>query len=325
MSINEELKPKKSILKSHNNLDNTVLLPYHFKKQSTSEDPSFPLSNLEKRDISNGGWISKKSCKYPQKLIVKFERFVNIRQINLLINESKIPTKIQFINCIQIKETETDNENSSHHKGKYHYENIGFVTLSSKDDNNYKNREFREIRLDINNTKRIKLLIYENYKNSENNYNQVGIVSLEFFGTVIENENTNEEYEYEELDEEEEEEEDDEEEPIIPPKEEKKEKKIEEKKEELPKENNQPQYIEVTVYEEEEEEEDDDAVIPQKEEAKKVEEIKLKNNIVPVEQKKEEKNNEEGEEDEFELVYEEEEEEEEEEKEPKKADEIKNN
>ena len=318
-----ELKPKKTILKSSVNEEKIILLPYHFKKQITSEDPLFPLNNLALNNIANGGWISQKSCKYPQKLIVKFEKSVNIRKINIIVNESKIPTKIQFINCIQEKESENDNENTSHNKGKFYYENIGFIAFSSNDDNVFQNRESREIRIDINNTKRIKLLVYENYKNSYNTYNQVGIVSLEFLGSINEHENTNnEEYEYEEIEVYEEEEEDEEPPPkpqIQEPKQiiQKKDEKIAEQ----PKENNESEYIEITDYEEEEEEEDDDEgqKIPQKEEPKKIEEIKIQ-------PKKEEKIFKIEDDDDYEYIYEDEEEEEDEESVyRKKLEELKKN
>jgi len=186
-SLNEESKnnqfKENNKEKSNLNHENLILLPYYFKSNSTSEDPSFPLLNLEERNTSNGGWVSEKNCKYPQKIIAKFNKLVDVKQINIIINETKIPTAIQFINCIELE------ENASNNKNKYRYENIGYIELSSNIESNYKSREFRKILLNIYNTNRIKILIHENYKNSFNKYNQVGIVSLEFYGNIISNNN----------------------------------------------------------------------------------------------------------------------------------------
>ena len=176
-SKNNKFKENNNNSKS-SNLENVSLLPYYFKSNSTSEDPSFPLHNLEERNISNGGWISEKNCVYPQKIIAKFDKYVNIREIYLIINETKIPKIIQFINCIE------QEESSLNTKNKYKYENIGFIELSPNVETNYKSREFRKIILNVNNTNRIKILIHENYQNSFNTYNQVGIVSLEFYGNI---------------------------------------------------------------------------------------------------------------------------------------------
>ena len=187
-SKNNQLKENNKIQLNSNN-ENLILLPYYFKSNSTSEEPSFPLLNLEERNTSNGGWISEKNCKYPQKIIAKFNKLVDIKQINIIINETKIPTAIQFINCIELE------KNVSNNKNKYRYENIGYIELSSNVETNYKSREFRKILLNINNTNRIKILIHENYKNSFNKYNQVGIVLLEFYGNIVNENNINDKIE----------------------------------------------------------------------------------------------------------------------------------
>ena len=143
---NSDMEDNKDI----DDLKNIVLLPYYFKKNSTLEDPSFPLKNLEEKNISNGGWISQQNCTYPQKIIAKFDKYVDIKQINILINEKKIPTMIKFINCIQLEDSESNT------KGKYRYEDIGYIKLSSNEDTEYSSREFRKIKVNVYNTNRIK-------------------------------------------------------------------------------------------------------------------------------------------------------------------------
>ena len=151
-------------------LKNYKSLHFKTKKNCVSQDPLFPISNLE-RNNQNNGWVSEKFCSYPQKIIIKFDDYVNIKQINIIINETKIPKKIQFINCIRIS------ENSNINRNEYKYENIGFIKLSSNEGSNYKSREMRKIPINIYNANRIKLLIYDNYNNIFNPYNQVVIFS----------------------------------------------------------------------------------------------------------------------------------------------------
>ena len=111
---------------------------------------------------------------------------VNIRQINILINESKIPKMIEFINCIPIgnknKFIINNNNISKIIPSDFMYENIGFIKLSENTDSKYKARELRKIYININ-TEYIKLKIHKNYSNDLNMFCQVGIVSLDFLGS----------------------------------------------------------------------------------------------------------------------------------------------
>ena len=175
----DSINVQKAINLSSESKGDLISLPFDIKKSCTSQDPLYPITNLKERNNSNNGWVSQKLCSYPQKIIIKFEKYVNIKQINLVINETKIPKIIQFINCIKIS------ENSILNKNEYKYQNIGYIKLSENVDTNYQSRESRKVLLNINRTNRVKLLIHENYQNSFNSLNQVGIVSLEFIGNYV--------------------------------------------------------------------------------------------------------------------------------------------
>ena len=177
----QPIKGQKKINASSERKVDLISLSFDIKNNCTSQDPLYPIINLKERNNSNDGWVSQKFCTYPQKMIIKFEKYVNIKQINIVINENKIPKIIQFINCIKVSE-------SSINKNEYKYQNIGYIKLSDNSDTNYQSRESHKVLLNINNTNRVKLLIHENYHNSFNTQNQVGIVSLEFFGNYV-NEN----------------------------------------------------------------------------------------------------------------------------------------
>jgi hypothetical protein len=111
---------------------------------------------------------------------------VNIRQINILINESKIPKMIEFINCVPVGDKNkfilNNNNNSRIIPSEFDYQNIGFIKLSSNVESKYKSRELRKIYINVN-SEFLKLKIHKNYENSLNMFCQVGIVSLEFLGT----------------------------------------------------------------------------------------------------------------------------------------------
>ena len=177
-----------------------VPLLFYFKNNVTSQDPQFPLNNLLNKNTKIG-WISNRFCTYPQEIIVEFHSFVNIRQINILINETKIPTIIEFINCIYVPihsnknnnsiEKELSNRKNKKNKLEYQYKNIGFIKLSSNIETNYQARELRKIYINIL-TKKIKLIIHRNYSNAINTFCQVGIVNLNFFGYILNDDKINE-------------------------------------------------------------------------------------------------------------------------------------
>ena len=181
----ESINEQKEINISSKRKEDLISLPFDIKKSCTSQDTLYPITNLKERNNSNNGWISRKFCTYPQKIIIKFERYVNIKQINLIVNETKIPKIIQFTNCIKIS------ENSILNRNEYKYQNIGYIRLSENSDTNYQSRESRKVLLNINKTNRVKLLIHENYQNCFNAQNQVGIVFLEFIGNYVDEDELN--------------------------------------------------------------------------------------------------------------------------------------
>ena len=174
---------KRNIFSSYKN--RSIPLEYNFIN-FTSQDPSHPINFLLNKNNTEGGWLSNRYCTYPQEILIHFPTMVNIRQINILINESKIPKMIELINCIPIGEKNkiiiNNNNNSRIIPSNFMYENIGFIKLSSNADSNYKARELRKIYININ-TEYLKLKIHRNYQNNLNIFCQVGIVSLEFLGS----------------------------------------------------------------------------------------------------------------------------------------------
>ena len=193
MSISLEYNNSKTIYKRNifSSYKNRIIpLEYNFVN-FTSQDPSHPINSLLNNNNNNnnnsqGGWVSNRYCTYPQEIFIQFPTMVNIRQINILINECKIPKMIEIINCIPIGEKNkfiiNNNNISKIIPSKFMYENIGFIKLSTNVESNYKARELRKIYININ-TEYLKLKIHNNYPNTLNMFCQVGIVSLNFLGT----------------------------------------------------------------------------------------------------------------------------------------------
>jgi len=160
-----------------------VNLLYSFKKNITSQDPFYPLNNLiTKNNIY--GWQSSRFCTYPQEIIIEFFTYVNIKQINILIHEKKIPSIIEFINCLPKNVNNPNNNSIGNNNIYYKNKKIGFIRLSQNTESNYKSRELRKIHVDIF-TKRLKLILHKNYSNAYNIFCQVGIVSLNFLGYIL--------------------------------------------------------------------------------------------------------------------------------------------
>ena len=154
---NTRLSFKRNILSSYKN--RITPLEYNFVN-FTSQDPSHPINYLLNNNNTKGGWISNRYCTYPQEILIQFPTMVNIRQINILINECKIPKTIEFINCIPIGDKNkfiiNNNNISKIIPAEVMYENIGYIKLSTNVESNYKARELRKIYININ-TEFIKL------------------------------------------------------------------------------------------------------------------------------------------------------------------------
>ena len=187
-NINRNILTKRRILSSYKNRISS--LDYSFISFS-SQDPAHPINSI-KNDLNrplNEGWLSNRYCAYPQEILIKFPYEVNIRQLNILINESKIPKKIELINCIPVGRNNKILINGDKDikliPSEFMYENIGYINFSSNAENNYKLRELRKIYINVN-CEYLKFKIHQNHNNDLNIFCQVGIVALNVCGQKLE-------------------------------------------------------------------------------------------------------------------------------------------
>ena len=164
-------------------------LDYNFISFS-SQDLTHPINAIKNNLNSplNEGWLSNRYCAYPQEILIKFPTEVNIRQLNILINESKIPKKIELINCIPIGKKNkiliNGDKNIKLIPSEFMYENIGYINFSSNAENKYKLRELRKIYINVN-SEYLKFRIHQNHNNDLNIFCQVGIVALNICGQKL--------------------------------------------------------------------------------------------------------------------------------------------
>ena len=151
---------------------------------SSSEDEDHPLFSLISQE-KNDGWCSAPFCKYPQEIILQLNNPSKLTQINITLHEYKIPSKIDFYYYYPTQK-KSDEE-------KFDFNNIPFIKIgyiipNSNEKAKFKLREFKKIKINQN-VLYIKFVLYKNFINLENKYNQVSIVSLNFYGVEQENNN----------------------------------------------------------------------------------------------------------------------------------------
>lgn len=155
-------------------MDDKFKLKYRLIDSST-EDPNYPLNSLMK-GLKGNGWSSVRFCIFPQEIIVQFYQPVHIKQINVIVNEKKIPSMIAFSSFLP----KTHNDCHLNYK-QAEFDSIGYIKMSTNLRSNFKARELRKVFLD----KMVlffKIQLYKNYNNKYNIFNQVGLVSIEFYG-----------------------------------------------------------------------------------------------------------------------------------------------
>ena len=151
---------------------------------SSSEDEDHPLFSLISQE-KNDGWCSAPFCKYPQEIILQLNNPSKLTQINITLHEYKIPSKIDFYYYYP-PQKKSDEE-------KFDFNNIPFTKIghiipNSNEKAKFKLREFKKIKINQN-VLYIKFVLYKNFINLENKYNQVSIISLNFYGVEQENNN----------------------------------------------------------------------------------------------------------------------------------------
>lgn len=137
----------------------------------SGEDEEYPVSELNQHTPHTRGWQSERFCSYPQELGFELQGGeCHISQVQILSHQSKIATKIEvFIG----------------HGDDYHtasFKRLGYLSLDSNERSSFQARELKTVYVD-HHGRYLRLLVHRCYVNKYNNFNQVGIVAVNFLGT----------------------------------------------------------------------------------------------------------------------------------------------
>ena len=150
------------------------LLKYRLVGVST-EDPESPFYSLIS-GLKNSGWSSVRYSTYPQELLIQFCRPCRLRQVNLLLHEYKIPSKIDLYYFFPktFSEFNLDIDDLI-------FEKIVYIIPSQNKKTNNSLRELKQIYLNEN-VYYLKFVLHQNNPNLKNIFNQVGIINIQCFG-----------------------------------------------------------------------------------------------------------------------------------------------
>ena len=159
------------------------LLKYRLVGVST-EDPENPFYSLIS-GLKNDGWCSVRYSTYPQELLIQFCRPCRLRQVNLLLHEYKIPSKIDLYYFFPktFSEFNLDIDDLI-------FEKMGYIIPNLNKNQKKESREYKQIFLNEN-VYYLKFVFHQNYPNLKNVFNQVGIIFIQCFGIDFTADNIN--------------------------------------------------------------------------------------------------------------------------------------
>ena len=142
---------------------------------ASTEDPEHPLFSILSQSPTEG-WASVRFSAYPQEILIQFPNPIRLRQLNILLHQHRIPSKIDVFHFFPKCYDDFHKDYNS-----LTYEKVGYVVPSSNMKSGYRSRELKKIYLNVN-CLYLKLVFHKCYINIYNTFNQVGLVSLSCLG-----------------------------------------------------------------------------------------------------------------------------------------------
>ena len=142
---------------------------------ASTEDPEHPLFSILSQKPTEG-WNSVRFCLFPQEVLIQFTKPVRLRQINIVLHETKIPSKIDIYHFFpkQYNDFFADYNTLT-------YEKIGYVIPDSNMKSDYKARELKKVFLNEN-CLYLKLVFHKPHINIYNPFNQVALITMTCLG-----------------------------------------------------------------------------------------------------------------------------------------------
>ena len=163
----------------------TTKLSFHIFSCSSS-DPDHEAAELgnigEQGEIGGSsksdGWETQRFCIYPQELIIQFPTTIRLKQMQLLIHQHKIPSKVELYSYLPL--TGGDSQDSGFPK----FKRLGHFSLNDNEKTHFEARELKSVYIDVY-CQYIKLVFHKCYTNKSNIFQQVGLVNLSSLGEII--------------------------------------------------------------------------------------------------------------------------------------------
>lgn len=141
--------------------------------QVSSEDKDYPASELLSTTSASRGWQTQHFAQFPQSLVVRFPKKMQLQSLQYLSHQCKIASKVEVYIAL-----------SGQGGAEPSFKKLGYFTLSNNETSKYQSRELKTVYIDAP-VQFVKFVFQAPYANSINFFNQVGVISLSFFGTEI--------------------------------------------------------------------------------------------------------------------------------------------
>lgn len=141
---------------------------------ASSEETGYEKEELNVHSPTTKGWQTIKFPNYPQELGLELHDGVrSLSQIQLLSHQSKIATRIEVF----LGDGE-DYQNAS-------FKRLGYMMLDSNERSQFQARELKTVFVDNEVGRYVRFIIHRNHPNTQNLYNQVGIVAINVVGSDV--------------------------------------------------------------------------------------------------------------------------------------------
>ena len=147
---------------------------------SSGEEANYPASELQSQSPQAKGWQSTRFCDYPQEIILQLSQPSRVRLIQILSHQCKVSSKIELLSMIPNEPVTTGNHNVMN-PSELKFRKLGYFFLNTNEKSNYLSRELKTVYVDIP-VLYIKLLFHKCHINTQNIFNQVGIIACSIFG-----------------------------------------------------------------------------------------------------------------------------------------------
>jgi len=145
--------------------------------ECSSEDSQHPASELLAASSQSNGWCSQRFCAFPQHITFQFLSPVQLKQLQFLSHESRIPSKIEI--HVAMPEAGLNSPLST-----VKFKKLGHLTLDPNERSGFKLRELKTVYVEVH-CLYIRLVFHKCHLNKHNFFNQAGLVAMIPFGSTM--------------------------------------------------------------------------------------------------------------------------------------------